>query len=135
MTSSSGGLNRKLAQFLEVEPEDLDARAAGVLGRHPTSLTVASHAGLLSLALEWVALVTLSGPPGAARATTPVPALPMPAHYRIRRDDPQVLAPAGTEPTSQDPHQLVCGFVTSAPRPVQPHRDLPCRCRLHSFDW
>jgi hypothetical protein len=35
------------------------------------------------------------------------PSLPMPAHHRIWRDHPQVLAPAGAEPTSQDPHQLV----------------------------
>ena len=31
----------------------------------------------------------------------------MPAHHRVRRDEPQVLAPASAEPASQDPHQLV----------------------------
>src|SRR6266566_3544485 len=31
----------------------------------------------------------------------------MPAHHRVGRDDPQVLAPAKTQSTSQDPQQLV----------------------------
>jgi len=33
----------------------------------------------------------------------------MPARDRVRRDEAQVLTPAGTEPTSEDPEQLVRG--------------------------
>ena len=46
--------------------------------------------------------------PAAARAGLPAPeetpALSTPAHDRVRCHKRQVLAPAGTEPTSQDPH-------------------------------
>src|SRR5689334_11837299 len=44
-----------------------------------------------------------------ARLPTPdeAPPLPMPAHHRLGRDDPQVLAPAGTPLASQNPEELV----------------------------
>src|SRR5947209_8680245 len=42
-----------------------------------------------------------------------LPALPMPAYDRVRRDDRQVLTPASAEPASQDPHQLVPGVKPS----------------------
>jgi hypothetical protein len=49
--------------------------------------------------------------PAASRAGRPAPeqtpALPMPAHHGVGRDDPQVLTPAGTPPPRQDPEQLV----------------------------
>jgi hypothetical protein len=47
----------------------------------------------------------------ATRAGLPTPekapALTMPAHDRLRRDERQMLAPTGAESTSQDPQQLV----------------------------
>jgi hypothetical protein len=47
----------------------------------------------------------------ASRAALPAPEEPptlaMPAHDRIRRDDHQVLTPAGTPTLCQDPEQLV----------------------------
>ncbi len=51
--------------------------------------------------------------PSASRAGPPTPeespALPMPAHDCVRRDERQVLAPVGTPSPSQDPEQLVPG--------------------------
>src|SRR5690348_4120708 len=49
----------------------------------------------------------------APRAGLPTPeetpAPPMPAHDCLRRDERQMLAPAGTPTASQDPQQLVPG--------------------------
>ena len=41
------------------------------------------------------------------------PALSMPAHHSIGRDDRQMLAPAGAESSSQDPQELVQGAKPS----------------------
>ena len=40
----------------------------------------------------------------------------MPADDRLGRDEAQVLTPAGAEPTSQDPQELVPG-TKGSPRP------------------
>lgn len=55
-------------------------------------------------------------PPPGARLPVPgeTPALPMPAGHGIRRDDREVLPPAGTPAVSQDPEQLVPGVKASA---------------------
>src|SRR5438270_9634429 len=55
--------------------------------------------------------------PAASGAGLPAPeqapALAMPAHDRIRRDEAQVLAPAGTPAASQHPEELVPGVKPS----------------------
>jgi len=55
----------------------------------------------------------------ASRAGLPAPeqapALPMPAHHGVGRDDRQVLVPAGPAPSGEDPQQLVPDAKPSPP--------------------
>src|SRR5919199_2769072 len=58
---------------------------------------------LLHLRTEMRATASGAGLPAPEQA----PTLSVPPHHRVRRDDPQMLAPAGTAAASQHPQQLV----------------------------
>src|SRR5919202_2611707 len=77
------------------------------------------HDQLLDLRAEMWAAAPGAGLPAPEQA----PALPMPAHHRVRGDERQMLAPGGAEPASQDPQHLVPGAEpnprSSASRPSQ----------------
>src|ERR1700730_9636509 len=83
------------AQLEHLAPEPLGAPQPVVAGHGRDQVA--------QLGSEMRTAATRTGFPAPEQA----PALPMPAHDRLGRDEGQMLAPAGTESASEDPQQLV----------------------------